>query len=102
MFKIFNLFSPKFKSGQFILTKKYISDGIQKGGIVLQIEHILGQNLACSKGSFQIIENSLEWVLSEDRLVQISFDNVERILSKKEAIVLLSENIKRIKNSKKS
>lgn len=93
------LFPTKYKSEDFILTKKYESGGLTKGGLVLQVEHVLNENLACSKGSFQIKNGNLEWVMSSDKLIQISISNIERKLTKEEAVKILSQNVKKIKKS---
>lgn len=99
MFNWFNLFSPKYKVGDFILTKPFIDKkGNSKGNIVLRIEHILEDNFLCSKGRFEIKFNPkrLEWVFDKSqKLTQISKDNVNKVLSTNQAYKALNERVKK-------
>ncbi len=85
---------PKIEPGDFILTKKFLKNGKEKGGLVLKVENINGSTLKCSKGSFQIdTTGKIRWKVNG--YIGISLDNVERQVPVTQVPSILGENIKK-------
>lgn len=103
--KFLNWFTPKpkYKEGDFILTKIYTDNkGNLKGDLVMRIEHVLEDTMLCSLGRFNIVwkdgKKVLEYSFSDSqKLTQITDHNIERKLSPLKARELLNDRVKRLK-----
>lgn len=99
LFKFFTR-TPQVKQFSFILTKPFTdSKGNSKGDLVLRVEHIVRNNLLCSKGKFSILSGKLEWSFDDgQRLIEITKDDLKKVLNSNQAYLLLEERVKRVSN----
>lgn len=66
--------------------------------MVLRVEHIVKNNLLCSKGKFSIIENKLEWTFKNGiKLIEIEKTDVKKVLTSNQAYRLLNKRVQKNK-----
>lgn len=71
--------------GDFILSKRYMKDNKEMGGLVLRVEEQIHNTYRCSLGSFIIKKGELIWVPKKVSYINISLGNIERSFTAEEA-----------------